>query len=58
MVCSYETCVSEKKKTSDCCAKKSSQELPFRESFACFRGPIGFAFSKIENLYQDIISLL
>ena len=37
---------------------KSSQELPFRKSFACFRGPIGVAFSKIENSYKDITSLL
>ena len=37
---------------------RSSQELPFRKSFACFRGPIGVAFSKIENSYQAITSLL
>ena len=40
---------------------KSSQEplsQIFRESFACFRGPIGVAFSKIENSYKDITSLL
>ena len=32
---------------------KSSQEPPFRKSFACFRGPIGVTFSKIENSYQE-----
>ena len=32
---------------------KSSQEPPFRKSFASFRGPIRVAFSKIKNSYQD-----
>ena len=32
---------------------KSSQEPPFRKSFASFRGPIRVAFSKIKNSYQE-----
>ncbi len=32
---------------------KSSQEPPFRNSFACFRGPKGVTFSKIENSHQE-----
>ena len=32
---------------------KSSQETPFRKSFACFRGPIRVTFSKIKNSYQE-----
>ena len=31
----------------------SSQETPFRKSFACFRGPIRVTFSKIENSHQE-----
>ena len=31
---------------------KSSQEPPFRKSFASFRGPIRVAFSKIKNSHQ------
>ena len=32
---------------------KSSQEPPFRKSFASFRGPTRVAFSKIKNSYQE-----
>ena len=32
---------------------KSSQEPPFRKSFASFRGPKRVAFSKIKNSYQE-----
>ena len=32
---------------------KSSQEPPFRKSFASFRGPIRVAFSKDKNSYQE-----
>ena len=32
---------------------KSSQEPPFRKSFASFRGPIRVAFPKIKNSYQE-----
>ena len=33
---------------------KSSQEPPFRKSFASFRGPIRVAFSKIKNFVSGI----
>ena len=32
---------------------QSSQEPPFRKSFASFRGPIRVAISKIKNSYQE-----